>query len=266
MTDAVGALPWPITAVEHRGGTVLRISHADGTVADHDMAHLIGGGVFATFTAKMIGESRLIDGTVGWVIDGEVVDLAPDGLWDHTRGNCGGGGCIGWTPDQTVVVALPTDAVADQIVRAWSRIAADTSAVDGAAWLHDDGGADWAAVLLTERFRAGIGAAVVQILERGLPLTAAGLCVREVIRACNEAYTPLAGRVATAAAAGGDPAAVAAAEAAESEPVLRQAISLAVERALRRAEPDQSSRSCSSADGAMNGSPTISSRRGGSAS
>jgi hypothetical protein len=49
-------------------------------------------------------------------------------------------------------------AVAAQIVVAWSALAADTSALDGAPDLHQPGGRDWASVLLTERFRAGIGA------------------------------------------------------------------------------------------------------------
>jgi hypothetical protein len=106
MPDSV---PWPVTAVEHRGGTVLRISHCDGTVADHDFSRLIGrGGVFAGLTAETIAAARLIDGTIGWILpDVQVVDLAPDALWDHTRGRCGGGGCSGWTPEQTVVVVLP---------------------------------------------------------------------------------------------------------------------------------------------------------------
>ena len=105
MTESV---PWPVTAIEHRGGTVLRIIHTDGTVADHDLAYLIGrDGVFAGFTGETIAAVRLIDGTVGWIIDGETVDLAPDSLWEHTRGRCGGGGGNGWTPDQTRVVGLP---------------------------------------------------------------------------------------------------------------------------------------------------------------
>ena len=106
MPDTV---PWPIAAVEHRGGTVLRISHRDGTVGDHDLARLIGrDGVFAGFTAEAIAAAQLIHGTVGWIVDGEMVDLAPDGLWDHAHGRCGGGGgCSGWSPQQTVVVRLP---------------------------------------------------------------------------------------------------------------------------------------------------------------
>lgn len=102
-------VPWPITVVEPRGGTVLRISHADNTIADHDLARLVGrGGVFASFTAATIAAAQLIDGTIGWILpDGSVVDLAPDAIWDHTRGRCGGGGCQGWSPAETVVVRLP---------------------------------------------------------------------------------------------------------------------------------------------------------------
>ena len=71
MADPV---PWPITAVEYRGGTVLRISHVDNTIGDHDLAYLIGrGGVFADFTAATIPAAQLIGGGgVGWIIDGAV--------------------------------------------------------------------------------------------------------------------------------------------------------------------------------------------------
>ena len=86
--------------------------------------------------------------------------------------------------------------------------------------------------MLVERNRAGIGAAVVEILQRELPLTVAGLCVRDIIRACNEAYAVIAMRAAAAAAAGEqfDVAAVG-----EAEPFLRERISRAAERARRRA-------------------------------
>jgi hypothetical protein len=104
-TDPV--VPWPVTAVESRGGTWLRITHADGTVADHDLARLVArGGVFAGLAAETIAAAQVIDDTVAWVIGEQALDIAPDGLWDHTRGRCGGGGCSGWTPDQTVVVDL----------------------------------------------------------------------------------------------------------------------------------------------------------------
>ena len=78
-------------------------------MAEHDLGRLIGGGgVFAGFTAETVAAARLIDGTVGWEIDGETVDLAPDALWAHAYGRCGGGGCSGWEPEQTtVVVRLP---------------------------------------------------------------------------------------------------------------------------------------------------------------
>ena len=126
-----------------------------------------------------------------------------------------------------------TDTVADQLVAAWSALAADTSALGDAPPLDQPGGRDWAAVLLVERNRAGIGAAVVEILQRELPLTVAGLCVRDIIRACNEAYAVIATRAAAAAAAG-EQFEVAAAVA-ETEPFLRERISRAAERARRRA-------------------------------
>ncbi len=125
-----------------------------------------------------------------------------------------------------------TAAVAGLIVEAWSYVASDTVALRDPLPLDQAGARDWAAVLLTERFRAGIGGAVLVILERTLSLPVAGLCVRDVIRACNEAYAPIAGLVADAAAAG-ETFDVAAAVA-EAEPFLRQRISLAIERSVRR--------------------------------
>lgn len=102
------SVPWLVTAVEPRGGTWLRINHADGTIADHDLARLVGrSGVFAGLTADMIADAQVIDDTIGWVLDGELVDIAADTLWDHSHGRCGGGGCSGWTPEQTVAVELP---------------------------------------------------------------------------------------------------------------------------------------------------------------
>ena len=124
------------------------------------------------------------------------------------------------------------DTAADQIVGAWARLAADTTALDGAPDLRAPGGGDWARVLLVERFRAGIGAAVVGILQKSLPLTVAGLCVRDVLTAGNAEYAPIAMRMATAAAAG-ETLEVAAAVA-EAEPFLRERIVLAVERAVAR--------------------------------
>ena len=108
MVAVAEPVPWRVTAVESRGGAWLRISHEDGTVADHELTRLLGrDDAFAELTWDMVAEARVDHGTVGWVIDGAVVDLAPDGLWDHAHGRCGGGGCTGWTLEQTVVVALP---------------------------------------------------------------------------------------------------------------------------------------------------------------
>ena len=125
-----------------------------------------------------------------------------------------------------------TDAVADQIVAAWAALAADTSALDDGPQLDQPGGRDWAGVLLVEHFRAGIGAAVVEILQQ-LPLPVAGLAFRDVVMACNAEFAPIALRVADAAAAGEpfDLKKVAA----EAAPFLRERIELSVERALRRA-------------------------------
>ena len=126
-----------------------------------------------------------------------------------------------------------TDAVADQIVAAWAALAADTSALDDGPQLDQPGGRDWAGVLLVEHFRAGIGAAVVEILQQ-LPLPVAGLAFRDVVMACNAEFAPIALRVADAAAAGEGVNEIARAAVAEAEPHLRAAVSLAVERAVLR--------------------------------
>lgn len=97
---------WSITAVESRGDTVVRLTHADSTVADHRFDYLIGrGGVFAGLTAELIPTAQLLDGTVAWVLPhGVTVDLASDALWDHAAlGECPGT-CRGWTPAHTVLV------------------------------------------------------------------------------------------------------------------------------------------------------------------
>ncbi|MBS4104272.1 hypothetical protein [Tsukamurella paurometabola] len=101
------SVPWPIVAVESRGGTVVRLRHADSTVADHDFEYLVGQpGVFRHLTEELIPEAAICDGgTVGWETDAGVIDLAPDALWEHaTLGLCPGGVCRGWTPAHTVLV------------------------------------------------------------------------------------------------------------------------------------------------------------------
>ncbi len=101
------SVPWPIIGVESRGGTVVRIRHADGTVADHDFEYLLGrSGMFAYLSGELIPEASICDGgTVGWETEAGVVDLAPDALWEHaTLGFCPGNVCRGWTPEHTVLV------------------------------------------------------------------------------------------------------------------------------------------------------------------
>ena len=128
-----------------------------------------------------------------------------------------------------------TDAVAGLIGEAWSRIASDTSELDDdAPWLHDPGGRDWLQVRLVEWHRADSGAAVVHLLQQSLPLPVAGLCVRDIIRACNEAFAPIAGWIATETVAGGHDDEDLAAAVAEVEPALRAAVDRATERALAR--------------------------------
>lgn len=108
---AAGATaPWPIAAVESRGGTVVRVTHRDGHVVNHDMSYLVGrSGVFAHLTAEMIPTAQLVEGTVAWTLpDGQVIDLAPDALHEHALlGRCPGGTCVGWTPAHTVVIRRP---------------------------------------------------------------------------------------------------------------------------------------------------------------
>ncbi|SKR42991.1 Protein of uncharacterised function (DUF2442) [Mycobacteroides abscessus subsp. abscessus] len=99
----MSGVPWTITAVEARGGTVVRLTFADSVTADFDFSYLMGKrGVFAAFTAETIPAAQLVDGTVAWSLpDGQVIDLAPDALHEHTRGHCPGGTCEGWEPSMT---------------------------------------------------------------------------------------------------------------------------------------------------------------------
>lgn len=101
------SVPWPIVDVQSQGGTVVRLTHTDGLIADHDFEYLVGGaGVFQYLTAEMIPTAAICDGgTVGWETEAGVVDLAPDALWEHAvMGECPGGVCRGWTPAHTVLV------------------------------------------------------------------------------------------------------------------------------------------------------------------
>lgn len=99
----MSGVPWTVTAVEPRGGTTVRLSFADGVVADFDFSYLLGRpGVFAALTAEMIGTAHLVEGTVLWTLpNGQVIDLAADALYDHAHGRCPGGTCQGWEPAMT---------------------------------------------------------------------------------------------------------------------------------------------------------------------
>lgn len=81
-----------VTAVEVVGPHSVRVTHRDGTSGVHEynpsefrnaLAPLRDPAVFATAT--------VVDGhSLGWIIDGQVIDMAPDGLWLHARGHCDG--------------------------------------------------------------------------------------------------------------------------------------------------------------------------------
>jgi hypothetical protein len=129
-----------------------------------------------------------------------------------------------------------TVAVAEKIVELWAYFAVKTC-VYSRPPLDHPGGRDWLQITLVEEFRGRIGGVVVDTLESPdvpLPLTVACLCVHGIIRACNSEFAPIAGRVATAAAAGEGVKEIARAAVAEAEPHLRAAVSLAVERAVLR--------------------------------
>ncbi|MDO3110429.1 hypothetical protein [Mycobacteroides abscessus] len=104
-------VPWPITSVESRGGTWVRISHRDGVTHDTDLSYLLGkSGVFAALTAEIIATAQPVDGdTVGFHMpDGSVLDLAPDALWEHAvDGRCTGS--CGWKPEHTRVIHNPAE-------------------------------------------------------------------------------------------------------------------------------------------------------------
>lgn len=81
-----------VVAVEVVGPHQVRVTHRDGTSGVHEynpsefrnaLAPLRDPQVFAT--------AQVVDGhTLGWVVDGQVLDMAPDALWLHARGHCDG--------------------------------------------------------------------------------------------------------------------------------------------------------------------------------
>lgn len=117
---------YEVTTVEAVGPTTLRVSHADGTVAEHDLARLITrGGVYAPLAdAKFFKQVRIAHGAVTW--PGEI-DLAPDAMFDHSRGRCTG---CGWTAEETRVIALPdSPRTVGELVAALHELAPDAPAV-----------------------------------------------------------------------------------------------------------------------------------------
>ncbi|WP_276822449.1 hypothetical protein [Mycolicibacterium mageritense] len=111
-------VPWPITSVESRGGTVLRIHHRDGVVHDTDLSYLLGkSGVFEALTPEIIAAAMLIDGTVAFPMpDGSVLELAPDAIYEHAvDGRCNGS--CGWRPEHTrVILGIEQLARIDQLI------------------------------------------------------------------------------------------------------------------------------------------------------
>ena len=118
---------YAVTAVEVVGPTTIRVTHADGTVAEHNLARLIeNGGVFAALAdPEFFRQVRIAHGVVTW--PGEI-DLAPDALRDHVYGRCTG---CGWTPDETTVIALPdeTPRTVGELIAALQELAPDMPVV-----------------------------------------------------------------------------------------------------------------------------------------
>lgn len=96
---------YEVVAVEVTGPATIRVSHADGTVAEHNLSRLVESGeAFTPLADEAFFKQVFIDhGAVAW--PGEI-DLAPDTMWDHTRGRCTD---CGWTHEETTVIAWPAD-------------------------------------------------------------------------------------------------------------------------------------------------------------
>lgn len=81
-----------VTAVKVVGPHSVRVTHRDGTTGVHTydpdkfrnaLAPLRDPTMFAT--AQVVEP-----GTLGWIIDDQVIDMAPDALWLHAHGRCDG--------------------------------------------------------------------------------------------------------------------------------------------------------------------------------
>lgn len=81
-----------VVAVEVTGPHQVRVTHADGTTGVHDYApedfknDLAALRDPATFATAQVVEG----GTLGWILAGQVLDMAADGLWLHAIGWCDG--------------------------------------------------------------------------------------------------------------------------------------------------------------------------------
>jgi hypothetical protein len=86
-----------VTAVEATGPSTLRVTHHDGTCAEHDLAPLITqGGIFAQLSDPTLFKRVYVDhGAVAWPTQ---LDLGGDTLHDHARGAYPGGCWLDGTP------------------------------------------------------------------------------------------------------------------------------------------------------------------------
>lgn len=70
----------------------IRVTHRDGTSAVHVFEPGKFRGVFAPLRdPEVFATAGIVDGdTLGWIVNGQVIDPAPDALWLHAHGYCDG--------------------------------------------------------------------------------------------------------------------------------------------------------------------------------
>jgi hypothetical protein len=81
---------YQVTTVAVTGPATLRVTHRDGTCAEHDLTRLIArGGVWSQLADPELFARVYIDhGSIAWPT---ALDIAPDTLHDHALGKCPGG-------------------------------------------------------------------------------------------------------------------------------------------------------------------------------
>ncbi|MGB5111189.1 MAG: hypothetical protein WBO08_06030 [Mycobacterium sp.] len=81
-----------VVAVEVVGPHQVRVTHRDGTTGVHTYAPEDFRGIFTPLRDPAVfATATVVDGdTLGWIIDGEILDQAPDGLYLHAHGACDG--------------------------------------------------------------------------------------------------------------------------------------------------------------------------------